>query len=874
MQTLQFFTIAPAVPEKLRFLETLARNLWWSWNADATELFRRINHELWKETKLNPVLFLSRVSQDQLTTLAADESFMAHLGRVRQAFEKDTLQPADTRSPVYAPGDCIAYFCAEFGVHESLPLFAGGLGALAGDHLKSASNMGMPLVAVGLLYRQGYFRQYLNNDGWQQETYPENEIHNLPLERVLKPNGNPLTVHIPAPGHALHAAVWKVQVGRIPIFLLDSNIPENPPDWHDVTRQLYGGDHRTRLLQEILLGIGGLHALYEMGLEPQVCHMNEGHSAFISLERLAHLMGKYGLDKKTALEIIVRTNVFTTHTPVAAGHDEFPVDMLRPFFEALHESLHMNVDDLLSLGRAMRAGDDAPVSMTVLALRLSQYCNGVSRLHGAVARRMWAHLWPGRPEDEVPITSITNGVHSPSWLSPENILLFDRYLGPKWHTKPGDAAMLERIDQIPNEELWRAHELNRASLIRECREWMARQMHRRNAGKAELEAAKYVLDPAILTIGFARRFATYKRAGLFLHDASRFEALLTGETPIQVIFAGKAHPRDNEGKEIIRQIVHFSRRTQVRHRIIFIEDYDIDVARFLVQGVDVWLNTPRRPLEASGTSGMKAAVNGALNVSILDGWWDEAYSPGRSAQAEPGAPERGWSIGHGEEYQDAGYQDAVESQVLYNLLESEVIPCFYTRPNDRLPAPWIKMMKAAIKMAFVSFSSHRMVREYEERFYIPALQRSRTLLADNAAEAHALVKQHSRLTRLWPQIRAGHPTAQAELGCLRVSDAFTVTVPVHLGELHPEEVVVELFYGQVNMNGAITASHRQPMATSRKTDLPAGATPQALQAGDGRHLFECRLECRTTGRYGFTVRIIPRGDAWTQTMPGFLTWAE
>ncbi|MDP2989706.1 MAG: alpha-glucan family phosphorylase, partial [Kiritimatiellota bacterium] len=562
MQTLQLFTIAPAVPEKLRFLEALARNLWWSWNADATELFRRINRELWKETKLNPVLFLSRVSQDQLTALAADESFMAHLGRVRQAFEKETLQPADTRSPVYAPNDCIAYFCAEFGVHESLPLFAGGLGALAGDHLKAASNMGLPLVAVGLLYRQGYFRQYLNNDGWQQETYPENEIHNLPLERVLKPDGNPLTVHIPAPGHTLHAAVWKVQVGRIPIILLDSNIPDNPPDWRDVTCQLYGGDQRTRLLQEILLGIGGLRALYEMGLEPQVCHMNEGHSAFISLERLARLMGNYGLDKKTAMEIIVRTNVFTTHTPVAAGHDEFHVDMLRPFFESLHESLHTTMDDLLSLGRAAHATDSTPVSMTVLALRLSQYCNGVSRLHGAVARRMWMHLWPGRPEDEIPITSITNGVHTPSWLSPENTLLFDRYLGPQWHTKPGDAAMLERIDQIPDEELWRAHELSRSCLIRECREWMARQMHRRNAGKAELEAAKSVLDPAILTIGFARRFATYKRAGLFLHDAARFEALLTGETPIQVIFAGKAHPRDNEGKEIIRQIVHFSRRAQ------------------------------------------------------------------------------------------------------------------------------------------------------------------------------------------------------------------------------------------------------------------------------------------------------------------------
>ncbi len=846
MQTLRFFTISPAVPEKINFLEALARNLWWSWNADAIELFRRINRELWKESRANPILFLSRVPQDQLAALAADESFMAHLARVRQAFEKETLQPPDTRSPVYLPGDCVAYFCAEFGVHESLPLFAGGLGVLAGDHLKAASNMGLPLVAVGLLY----FRQYLNNDGWQQETYPENEIHNLPLKRVLKPDSHPLNIQIPAPGHTLHAAVWKVQVGRIPVILLDSNIPDNPPEWRNITGQLYGGDHRTRLLQEILLGIGGLRALAEMGIEPQVCHMNEGHSAFISLERLARLMGNHGLDKETAMEIIVRTNVFTTHTPVAAGHDEFHVDMLRPFFEALHVSLHTTVDDLLNLGRAAHAVSNAPVSMTVLALRLSQYCNGVSRLHGAVARRMWMHLWPGCPEDEIPITSITNGVHTPSWLSPENNLLFDRYLGSQWHTKPGDAAMLERIDQIPDEELWRAHELGRSGLIRACREWVTRQMRRRNAGKGELEAAKTLLDPAILTIGFARRFATYKRAGLLLHDTARFEALLTGKTPIQIIFAGKAHPRDNEGKEIIRQIVHFSRRAQVRHRIIFIEDYDIDVARYLVQGVDVWLNTPRRPLEASGTSGMKAAINGALNVSILDGWWDEAYTP-----------ERGWSIGRREEYQDVGYQDAVESQALYNLLESEVVPCFYTRPNNHLPLPWVRMMKAAIKMAFVSFSSHRMVREYEERFYIPAIQRSRALLADNAAEARALVKKHARLVSLWSQVHVGQPVAQAELGSLRVGDAFSVTVPVCLGALEPDEVVVELYYGQLNMQADITVSHRQIMTVSRKLE-------------DGRQVFECRLECRVAGRYGFTARIMPRGDAWTQIRPGFMTWAE
>ncbi|MBI2440808.1 MAG: alpha-glucan family phosphorylase [Lentisphaerae bacterium] len=850
MQTLQPFTVAPAIPEKLRFLEVLARNLWWSWNTDASEIFRRIDRELWRLCYFNPVRLLNSVSQEQLAALAADDSFLEHLERVRQAFEKHTQQPADTRSAVYAPGDCIAYFCAEFGIHESLPLFAGGLGALAGDYLKAASNIGLPLVAVGLLYRQGYFRQYLNSDGWQQECYPENEIYNLPLDRVLKADGTPLTVSIPAPGHPLHAAIWKVQVGRIPIFLLDSNTLENPPEWCEITGQLYGGDHRTRLLQEILLGIGGLRALQAMGITPQVCHMNEGHAAFISLERLAQLTSSNGLDKKTALEIIARTNVFTTHTPVAAGHDEFPMEMLRPFFEALHESLHMTVNDLLSLGRPGRIGEGVPVSMTALALRFSQHCNGVSQLHGSVARRMWAPLWPGRPEDEVPITYISNGVHTPSWLSPENLQLFDRYLGPQWQVKPGDAAMLERIEQIPEEELWHGHELSRARLIRECREWLTLQLQRRNASKPELEAVKAVLDPAVLTIGFARRFAAYKRGGLLLHDTQRLEALLTGKTPIQLIFAGKAHPRDNEGKEIIRQIIHFARRPQVRQRIVFIEDYDLYVARLLVQGVDVWLNTPRRPLEACGTSGMKAAVNGALNVSILDGWWAEAFSP-----------ECGWSIGHGEEFQDAGYQDAMESQALYNLLESEVIPCFYTRSKNHLPARWVKMMKAAMRLAFAGFSAHRMAREYEERFYIPAIKRSRALLADDAAEAHALVKQHARLSKLWPLINVGSPSAQADLSHLRVGDTFAVTVPMQLGELAPEEVVVELYYGALNTKGVIATGSRQEMTLKGKGD-------------DGQHLFECWLECRAPGRYGFTARATPRGDEWTQTLPGFLTWPQ
>lgn len=850
MPTLQVYNVAPAIPDQLHFLETLAFNLWWSWNTDAIELFRRIDRELWKQSRHNPIVFISALSQNQLNGLLADESFMAHLDRVHKTFESDVLRTPDAKNALYHPNDCMAYFSAEFGVHESVPLFAGGLGVLAGDYLKAASNTGLPLVAVGLLYRQGYFRQYLNNDGWQQENYPENGFHHLPVERVKNAKRQPVIIKAPANGEQLHAAVWKIQVGRIPLYLLDSNVPENSPALREVTARLYGGDEHTRLLQEILLGIGGMRALFEIGLEPQVCHMNEGHSAFISIERLAHLINAKNLDKKTALEIIPRTNIFTTHTPVAAGHDEFPADMIRPIFKTLQPALGMTNDELLNLGRRPGTTENEPFSMTVFALRLSEYNNGVSRLHGTVARKMWRHLWPGRTEEEIPIAYITNGVHTPSWLSPENILLFERYLGPHWQSKPGDAAMASRIDQIPDEELWRAHEISRSRLCRECRELMIRHLAERNAGAAEIEHARTVLDPHALTIGFARRFATYKRAGLLLRDPQRLEAILTGNNHVQIILAGKAHPRDNEGKELIRQIIHFSRRPSVAKRMVFLEDYDINIARFLVQGVDIWMNTPRRPLEACGTSGMKAAVNGSLNVSVPDGWWDEGC----------GAT-HGWNIGNGEEYQDCNYQDNVESQALYNLFENEIIPRFYSRPHDHFPTTWVKMMKASIKMAFINFSSHRMAREYEERFYIPALQNWRALLNNNASEAKAMAAKVARLAKHWQSIRVEKPVTDKDLNELRVGDTFTVIVGVHLGEISPADVTVELYHGPLNIMNAILGSHK---ATMTLVDT----------AQDGRHSFECRMECPSTGRYGFLPRVVPQGDQWMQFSPGLIAWAD
>ncbi|MEN8754116.1 MAG: alpha-glucan family phosphorylase, partial [Desulfobacterales bacterium] len=667
MSHFETFQVFPYTPKPLLFLETLSRNLWWSWNLDAIELFRRIDPRLWEESGHNPIVFSTMIRQERLEGLAHDASFLAHVERVKRNFETQILKPSDLATSKYSKDDIIAYFSMEFGIHESLPFFAGGLGVLSGDHLKAASDLNLPMVAVGLLYRRGYFHQFLDPSGWQQEEYPESDLYHLPVRRAKDPTGNELTITVQGPNGPFKAIVWVLMIGRIPLYLLDTNIPENTAEIREITARLYVGDEKLRLAQEILLGIGGMRTLTLLGIEPSVCHMNEGHCAFAGLERLVAVMEKNNIDLKTAMEVVPRAMVFTTHTPVAAGHDEFPSDSVQPYLTPFEEKLGIDVSDILAMGQAPGSGSDSPLSMFVLAMNLSQYCNGVSELHGAVARRMWAHVWSGRPNDEVPITHITNGVHIASWISIELSLLFERYLGPDWQLHTWDTEMTERVDEIYDEELWRSHEMARSRMIRMCRNHMLKQYGRRNAPRSVMETAESILDQEVLTIGFARRFATYKRATLLLHDPDRLEALLTDSSrPVQLILAGKAHPRDNEGKELIKLLIDFARRPAVRHRVAFIEDYDINVTRHLVQGADVWLNTPRRPMEACGTSGMKAAANGSLNLSIMDGWWCEGYQE-----------DRGWRIGNGEEYDDHAYQDAVESQALYNILENEVIPCFY-----------------------------------------------------------------------------------------------------------------------------------------------------------------------------------------------------
>ena len=848
MSFLQTFQVFPAIPKPLSFLQVLARNLWWCWHMDAIELFRRISPRLWEASGRNPIVFLTVIPQEQLEKLSKDESFLAHQQRVEERFVDD-LTPEEPGESPYGKEGTIGYFSMEFGIHESVPLFAGGLGVLAGDHLKAASDLTLPLIGVGLLYRHGYFHQFLDHEGWQQEEYPEIDIYRLPVKRVKDDSGNELIISVPGPEGEIRAVVWKIMVGCIPLILLDTNLPENSPEIREITSRLYAGSSKTRLAQEVLLGIGGMRALEGMGINPTVCHMNEGHCAFVTLERLAQTISSYSVNLETAKEIVSRTTIFTTHTPVAAGHDEFPVDLVKPYLNSFTDRLGISVEEILSWGQPMKSGADTPISMFVLGLHSAQYCNGVSELHGKVARRMWSHVWPGRPEDEIPIGHITNGIHIPSWISVENSLLFERYLAPDWHLDMGNPEIAKRIDDIYDEELWRSREMSRSRLIRHCRALMIKQYRRRNAPKAMMKDAESVMDQDILTIAFARRFATYKRANLLLKDPERFEAIITSKTnPVQFIFAGKAHPKDNEGKELIKRLIQFARRPKIRHRIAFLEDYDISIARNLVQGADVWLNTPRRPFEACGTSGIKAAANGVLNVSILDGWWCEGY-----------AEERGWSIGDGEEYTDSVYQDTVESLALYNVLENDVIPCFYERRNGEAPDRWLKMMKESMKMAMLQFCARIMVKKYENRFYLPAAERFARLTADNAKEAVILSAQYNRLSSLWEKIRIEPPVRNAE-GPFWVGERFEVTAIVNLGELNPDEVKMELYYGPLKAVDSIADSHPQEMTVKEIHE-------------DGEYLYSCTIACSNSGRYGFTVRAIPSGDDRIRFAPGLITWA-
>jgi starch phosphorylase len=700
------------------------------------------------------------------------------------------------------------------------------------------------------MYREGYFRQYLTVDGWQQERYPENDFFNLPLIPETTPDGRPLRVGVPLPGREVQVRVWRIQVGRVPLYLLDANIPENSAEDRAITGRLYGGDHDMRIRQEMVLGIGGVRALRALGKPPTVCHMNEGHSAFCGLERIRALIEETGCDFATAREAVAAGTVFTTHTPVPAGNDVFSSQLMDHYFEHFRGGLRISREEFLALGKQHPHDPNEPFGMTVLALKLSNISNGVSQLHGSVSRKMWRGIWPELPDSEIPIIAITNGIHTPSWVSPDMTHLYDRYLGVQRQGRPDEASVWKRVESIPDAELWRTHERRRERLVAFARARLKAQLKNRGALPAEIARADEVLDPDALTIGFARRFATYKRGTLIFRDLDRLTALINNkERPVQFVFAGKAHPKDHGGKELIAEIMQFARRPEFRRRLVFLEDYGMNMARYMVQGVDVWLNNPRRPLEASGTSGMKVCANGGLNLSILDGWWVEGY-----------AGDNGWAIGAGEEYTDLTYQDDVESRAIYDLLEQEIVPLFYTRSSDGLPRGWLRMMKRSIASLSPVYNTGRMVAEYATRCYLPSGARFQKLSADKLRLAQELARWRQALTRGWQQVRVVAVECEGT-DPMHVGAELKVKAQVHLGPLSPNDVQVQLFHGLVDSLGDIP----QPQTVTMSTN----GTPPDGQA----YLFSGTIPCRSSGQHGYSVRVLPRhGDLANPFEPGLVCW--
>ena len=852
MEGIRTFTVVPALPKPIARLRELAYNLWWCWNPDGFDLFRRLDFDLWEEVEHNPVRLLSTISQARLEQAANDRAYLAQMDRVLDSLYVYMSQRTwfDEHHKDRADG-VIAYFSMEFGIHESLPIYSGGLGVLAGDHLKSASDLGLPMAGVGLLYRQGYFHQYLTSDGWQLEDYPHYEFHQLPISPERTADGEPVRVEVEMRGRPVSVQIWRCQVGRVPLYLLDADVPENRSEDRQITAQLYGGDREMRIRQEVLLGVGGVRALDALGVQPSVCHMNEGHSAFLALERIVMLMERHGLTFAEAREAVAASNVFTTHTPVPAGIDTFAPHLVDTYVGHYAAKMGISRQDFLGVGRVDPTNNNEPYCMAILALRLAGGTNGVSALHGGVSRDMWKRVWPGVTTGEVPIGSVTNGVHVRSWLSLDMAQLFDRYLGPDWADDPVDKKIWERVDEIPDAELWRTHERRRERLVAVTRQKLREQYRRRGAPPVELKFAEEVLDPDSLTIGFARRFAPYKRATLLFRDVERITQILTDpDRPAQIIFAGKAHPNDNMGKELIKQVIQIARRPELRRKIVFIEDYDINFARYLVQGTDVWLNTPTPLHEASGTSGMKVPPNGGINFSCMDGWWPEACDG-----------ENGWSIGDGRAYQDQTYQDHVESESLYDLLDKEIIPLFYDRTADGLPRRWLARMKASMRTIPPVFNTNRMVVDYLEKYYLRAGERWQHLTKDGMDASKRLAHWKQEMGRRWSQVRIMNVQA-SENEELAVGDSLEVQARVHLGAITPDEVTVELFYGSIDpQHGQIANGQAEVMSC------------QGEATTDGTFRYGGAIPCRKSGQHGYAVRIVPHNeDLLNRYAAGLIMW--
>ena len=828
--------VNPQLPKRINKLSEIANNLWWSWNTDFLKLFKKIDIDLWETVGKNPVKFLKLVAQDKLEKASEDADFLREYDKITKYFE-DYMDSKSTWFSKNYPenkNDLIAYFSAEYGIDEILPIYSGGLGILSGDHLKSASDLGVPFVAVGLLYKNGYFHQKINGWGNQETEYHNIDLYNLPILPVKNEKGEDLVIYVKFPKRRLYLKVWKINVGRVTLYLLDSDIEQNNPEDRDVTLRLYGGDQEMRIRQEIVLGMGGTHLLKVLGLHPTVYHMNEGHSAFLTLEIIKDIMLEKQVSFEIAKDIATSKTVFTTHTPVPAGNDIFPIDLVDRYFKDFWGRLGLSREEFLKLGMKPTNELEPGFNMGILALKIAGKKNGVSKLHGAVSRELFGDVWPEIAPNESPITYVTNGIHTCSWLAPNIKELYNKYLVPFWQEKIHIDNTWEKIDNIPDEELWKVHKERKEKLLKLVKENMTNRLRNSGISYDEIREITSKLNPNALTIGFARRFATYKRATLLFKDLERITQILNDESrPVQLIFAGKAHPADKEGQDLIRYIHEISMKPQFKGKVFLLENYNMELSRYLISGVDVWLNTPRRPMEASGTSGQKASVNGVINFSVLDGWWAEGYNQ-----------KNGWVIGTNAQYDSYEIQDRADSDSIYNTLENKIIPMYYEKGENGLSKKWMETMKNSITSTGGKYSTSRMLVDYVKNLYIPLCNLTNECYSnlDQVTEYNSWKKD---LYSNWNDIQL---TQVNNLDNITIDAGNNIEVhcEVQLPNIDVENIQAEVYYGKILDNGIIENMSIIPMKLVETNEE------------EKKYLFTAKIEMTTGGNYGYTFRVMPK----------------
>ena len=827
-------TVKPQLPERISELSTIANNLWWSWNTYALQLYDYIDSNLFAKVGKNPIRFLSQINQKRLLEVANDQEFLKEYDMIVDNF-KNYIESKTTYFNEHFPNnknDIIAYFSAEYGLDETLPIYAGGLGILSGDHCKSASDLGIPFVPIGLLYKQGYFNQFINKDGSELFDYTQSVMEDLPISPVLDENGNELVISVNFPGRVVYLKVWNIHVGRVNLYLLDTDIDLNSALDRQLTLKLYGGNQEMRIAQEVILDVGGMKLLETLNIHPTIYHMNEGHSSFVAIEVIKKFIQEKNVSFEVAKKLASNCTVFTTHTPVPAGNDIFPMDLVDRYFSEYYEELGISKNDFFNLGTKHENAFNEGFNMAVLALKIAGARNGVSKLHGEVSKELFSELWPETASNEIPIDYVTNGIHTGTWLAPTLKDLYNAYMKPFWQEKIYDREIWNEIDHIPDQELWNAHMIQKNKLATMLRKNIKNQKIRHGASIDEVNEVEKYFDPNVLTIGFARRFATYKRADLIFRDLERITKILNDPSkPVQLVFAGKPHPADVQGQDLVKRIYEISEMPQFKGKVFILENYNMAVARHLVSGVDVWLNNPRRPLEASGTSGEKAGVNGVINFSILDGWWYEGYDG-----------ENGWAIGDDTEYTNYELQDAADSQSIYNILESEIIPLYYSKDSKE---KWIKKMKSSIKSVRGIYNTARMLVDYLNKLYIPQINRINDV-SNKIESIQNYLNWESDIKSKWSMVKV-IPTSPLNELFVKAGNNIEMKCGVSLNGINPESVTVEVYCGKIDEKGKMINSLYSEMQLAK--DL-----------GNSNYEYTTNLSIDDGGSYGYTFRVLPKND--------------